>query len=230
MNTSVLRDIVAWDVGSWRRAIPVWERYMPQVAGSRALELGAHRGGLSLYWALRGCHAICSDFCGPSQEARELHLKYGVADRVRYLRLDATRIPLADRQLDIVCFKSVVGSIEGAQGREGLGRVFGEIYRVLKPGGRLLFAENTVASPLHRFLRGRFVEWGSRWRYQSLSQLRELLAPFCRVEIQCCGFAATFGRREWQRSALHYADKLIEPVVPESWKYIAIGCATRGEK
>lgn len=226
-STPTLREIIKWDVNSWAQALSRWERWVPQAEGLRVLELGSHGGGISLYWAMRGSQVVCSDLGGPQKEALALHERYGVAERISYADIDATKIARGDGEFDVVCFKSVLGGVGGALGWEGQARALGEMHRVLRPGGQLIFAENTAASPLHRFLRRRFVEWGARWRYPTPEELRQLLEGFAHVELNFAGFAATFGRREWQRTLLYAVDVLVTPMIPDRWKYIAIGCATK---
>ena len=119
--------------------------------------------------------------------ARQLHARYAVAEPVTYAKIDALRIALADATFDVVCFKSVLGGIGGAWGYEGQQQAVREMYRVLKPGGCLVFVEYTSASPLHRSARRRSVPWGKRWRYVSRHEVQELLAPFSRVDLRFLG-------------------------------------------
>ena len=222
-------DVIQWDVRSWGRALSMWDVWVPEIRGGRVLDIGARDGGISLYWALRGAAVVCSDLVAPTGTARQLHERYGVGGRVTYASVDATRMPFADAQFDVVSFKSVLGGIGGTRAYEGQLQAVTEICRVLKPGGRLLFAENTTASALHRLLRRRFVTWAGRWRYLSPQELGDLLACFEDVDLRFTGVLATLGRTERQRGALSTIDTAIERFVPDDWKYIAVGCATRGQ-
>lgn len=73
---------------------------------------------------------------------------------ITYQDIDATQIPY-ENEFDIIVFKSIIGGIGRNDNKEIQQLVFNQIYKALKPGGQLLFAENLSASPLHRF----FSKW-----------------------------------------------------------------------
>jgi SAM-dependent methyltransferase len=228
MSEAQLTDVLAWDTVNWAVALDRWlgacgANLQDQVA----LEIGAHGGGVSLWLALRGARVVFSDLGGPKQQARDLHARYNVLDRVIYEDIDATRIPYENR-FDIVALKSVVGGIGRDNNKPLQIQVFREIHKALKPGGRLLFAENLVGSPLHCFFRKWFVQWRRSWRYLTLAELDEFLAPFASFEYHTCGFLGTFGRSEPQRRLLGHLDRaMLDSLVPASWRYIAMGVATK---
>lgn len=227
-NKSLIREIVGWDVATWSKAVYLWDEVIPEDAGnSPALELGAGRGGLSLYLALHGYRVICSDVDSPESVARQTHERYAVTNRVFYQSADATSIPYADASFDVVAFKSVLGGV-GKISRSAISTAISEIHRVLKPGGLLLFAENLSGSNLHMALRRRFVKWGHSWYYPSLGELQGLLAPFSDCLLETTGFCANLGRSEWQRSCLHQCDRLIVPLLSEKQRYLAFGWARKG--
>ena len=225
LSRRAIEDIIEWDVGNWSRALKLWEMEGgTDLKGCLALEIGGRNGGLSLWLALRGARTICSDLNGPSPRAVLLHRRYGVADLVEYRAIDVLDIPYGEGTFDVVAFKSVVGDLGE---KEKQRKAFGEIYRVLKPGGRLFFAENLRGSPIHMFLRSRFVSWGRSWRYLSLDDLEEFLSIFSRRRCETHGFLAALGRDERQRRFLSLLDSLISPIVPPSWRYIAFGVAVK---
>jgi SAM-dependent methyltransferase len=147
---------------------------------------------------------------------------------ISYETVDVRRIPYLDEQFDIVALKSVLGALGDKDGcmRPQRGAV-SEIHRVLKPGGRFLFAENMRGSGVHTMLRRRFVPWGREWRYFSKEEVQYLLSDFETVELSFRGFLAAFGRREWQRRLLHGLDLFLVPLLPSSARYVGFGVATK---
>lgn len=106
------RDFFERDVSSWRQAIPFWSSALPDsIENLEVLDVGAGAGGLSLYFADRGCRVACSDLAGTLTEARILHRKYGLDSNISYHKIDATRIAFPDSRFVIVPFKSVLGGI-----------------------------------------------------------------------------------------------------------------------
>lgn len=220
-----------WDIRNWSKALPCWEKAIaafPQTAHvRRALELGGREGGLSLWLAQRGFEVVCSDLSGAKDTALPLHTQQGVTAKITYADIDATQIPF-ENEFDVVVFKSIIGGIGRNNNKEIQQQVFAQIYKALKPGGKLLFAENLTASPLHKFFRKRFTNWSGYWRYVTEAELREFMQPFAQVELHTTGFAGTFGRNEKQKNLLARTDELLlNAITPRSWKYIAYGVAVK---
>ncbi|HEX8160362.1 MAG TPA: methyltransferase domain-containing protein [Pyrinomonadaceae bacterium] len=222
-----LADFVEWDLSNWSPALDFWlQSTSLDLSGSVALELGAGLGGLSLWLALRGARVVCSDLKGATDEARALHRKYNVQHLITYRAVDATSIPYAGH-FDLVLFKSVLGDVGRGGRRELQARAVGEIYKSLRPGGELWFAENLTGSALHRLAR-RFIRRGSLWRYVSLDEMKELLSPFGRHACRTTGFLGVFGRGGVPRKLLGALDHaLFNHVVPERWRYVVIGTAKK---
>jgi SAM-dependent methyltransferase len=201
-----------------------WERELRQSESLRCLEVGASGGGLSVWLAAHGHSVVCSDFHHSPADAQALAARYGVGERIRYEDIDATAIPY-ESAFDIIAFKSVLGGIGRDDAIERQRAAIASMYRALRPGGRLFFAENLAASPLHALLRRAYIRWGSRWRYVTIDEMREFLQPFARVRFATAGFFGTLGRSESQRRALALLDRVA--VVPPSWRYIMYGVATK---
>lgn len=225
-RTAHLRDIFQWEVRSWSRAYPVWQRALRTLPESRrtALALGERDGGLSLMLAEHGFITVCSDLNGPTDRARELHRTLGWEEWITYERIDALTIPKPADSYDVVAFKSMIGALSM---KERQAQAVREMHRVLKPGGILLFAENLHGSALHGLLRKRFVVWDHYWRYLDPVADRDLFAPFSSLEDHTTGCIANLGRSERQRDLLARLDAVLLPLVPRTSRTIWYGVAIK---
>lgn len=229
MNSAAeLKDIIEWDIPNWSVALKYWREHTHQdVTSMNAMEIGGKCGGLSLWAALSGMDVLCTDVDGPTERAIAKHKEYNVADRVRYESLNALEIPYTD-EFDAVLLKSVLGAVGRADCRDKQVCAVNQIHKSLKKGGEFWFAENLTASPLHQYARRRFVEWGDTWRYVTTQEMKENLSVFSDVKYTAVGFLGAFGRTPMQRSLLGRLDRMIaDKVVPEAWRYIIIGIATK---
>jgi ubiquinone/menaquinone biosynthesis C-methylase UbiE len=98
---------------------------------SRVLDIGSGLGGPARTLAQTyGCHVtgidLTASFC---EAASELSRWAGLADKVDFLRADATAIPFADESFDAAM------SIHAAMNIDRKDLVYGEAVRVLKLGG-----------------------------------------------------------------------------------------------
>lgn len=236
-NSHVERDILGWDVVNWSQALTFWEDKLgDRFAGLRALELGAGSadnriavdwGGLSLWLARKGCEVVCSAYGTIAEGIKATHEKYGVMNRITYADIDA-RAMAREEAFDIICYKSVLGGIVGAGSLEIARTVVAEIWKALRPGGALLFAENLVGTRLHDAVRRRFGASSRGWRYFTIEEIRELHAEFSHFDYTTFGLTGCFGRSEKQRRLLGTADRTFcDKLTPESWRYVVAGIATK---
>lgn len=222
-----IKDILGWDILSWQAALTFWEKSVPWKDVKLALELGANKGGLSLWLARKNIQVVCSDINSPQEIAQALHLKYKVEKNISYEKINALSIPYQN-YFDLIVFKSILGGIGRNNQFEHQKQCIRQIHQALKPGGLFLFAENLTASTLHRFARKNFVSWGKDWRYVSLKEIPELMQNFSDYEIKTTGFLAAFGRSEKQRMLLAKIDNLaFNKIIPCSWQYIVYGIAIK---
>ncbi len=227
MTKENIKDFIQWDVRSWSKALCFWEENIAWDTIQNGLELGSRNGGLSLWLALKGKSVVCSDLMDAKTMAEPLHKKHSVTSLIRYEDIDASNIPY-ENYFDVVVFKSIVCGIGKNDNCAIQQKVFDEAYKALKPGGKLLFAENLVASPLHRFLRRKFVNWGNACRYVSKDEVKGFLKDFSSLDIKVTGVLGTFGRNEKQRDFLAKMDNLFfNKICPNSWKYMCYGIAVK---
>ena len=227
MDRSTVADIFGWDIKNWSKALPFWEERVPKdLSGMNCLELGGRKGGPTLWLALKGANVLCSDIDDPTEIASELHNKYELKGKIEYKALDATKIN--DREtFDIIIFKSILGGI-CRNGQDALKKeMIDSLYRALKPGGKLIFAENLEASGVHKFFRKKFVKWGAQWNYLKYEEVEHVFSSFSNLEYDTTGFWGLFGRSEGQRNFLASFDNVFRFMTPKSKRYIVYGVATK---
>jgi len=220
LSKKELTDIIQWDVKNWKNALFFWEAHFDIRPGMKVLALGEREGGLSLYFAKKGCEVICTDYRALPDTTEEMHKNYNVADKITYAEVDMRNITYANETFDIVVFKSVIGALGN---QEEQYKAISEIQRVLKKGGAFLFAENASASRIHRMMRKKFVKWEGKWYYVSDKEFDEWKTKFSKHYSKKIGFIAVFGRTERQRNFLGAIDSVLSRIIPKSWRYIFIG-------
>lgn len=227
-SASYLSDVIEWDIPNWSRALTFWLNHSRlNFSSTLALEIGSRHGGISLWAAYQGMQVVYSDLTGPTPQAIRKHHQYQVTDQIQYLALDATQIPF-DQSIDLVIFKSVLGGI-GRNNQIGKQeKAINEIYRSLKPRGEVWFAENLTASPLHRFFRKKYVNWGEEWRYITPNEMVNFFSDFSSLEFLTIGFLGNFGRTSSQRAFLGKLDHLFfDKMIPTKYRYIMVGVAQK---
>jgi SAM-dependent methyltransferase len=218
-------DFLGWDVRAWSPVLRYWEKTVDWQNVSRCLEVGAHQGGLSLWLASMGKSTVCSDLGGARQNAESFHRHYEARSLIGYEDIDATNIPYTDH-FDIVIFKSILGGVGRDNQIDRQRQAIGQMYKSLKKGGKLLFAENLTGARLHQYLRKRFVKRIQWWRYVTVQEMAQFLSCFESYQMQTCGILGNLGMTERQRRVLGSIDTaLLNRITPDHWKYIVYGVA-----
>ena len=223
-----VKDIIEWDVVNWSKALKYWETFADlENKNLTCLELGSRRGGLSLWIASKGNNVICSDLDNPEQKARSIHKNYSYTGDIKYQAINATEIPY-ENHFDIVMFKSILGGISRGGNSHLSQTVIDQIYKSLKPGGKLLFAENLAGSKMHQFFRKKLVRWGSSWNYLNIKDVEKLFEGFDSYHYKTFGFLGALGMNNGQRNMFGRLDTLLfERITSSSMKYIVVGVATK---
>jgi arsenite methyltransferase len=135
---------------SRRGKFAVWAELLDRIAlrgDERVLDLGCGRGAVLLMVAQRLTtgRAVGVDLwkrrdqSGNAAEATwQNAVAEGVSDRVDLHTADMTTLPFEDGCFDVVVSSLAIHNVKGRAGRD---RVIKEAVRVLRPGGRLLFAD-----------------------------------------------------------------------------------------
>lgn len=113
--------------------------------GSYVLEIGCGSGGYALHLARKVGYRIRGiDLNGPGvRNANQLAEDRGLASRARFEQCDAEQpLPFGGASFDAVFANDVLCHLPGRS------RVLAEIFRVLRPGGRLLFSDALVIGGL----------------------------------------------------------------------------------
>jgi SAM-dependent methyltransferase len=103
----------------------------------RALEIGAGTGYFSLNLKQAGVigELVCTDISpGMVSVLNANAARLGLSEEVSATRADAETLPFADNSFDLVLGHAVLHHLPD------LDRTFAEFHRVLRPGGRILFA------------------------------------------------------------------------------------------
>lgn len=223
LSKSELNDIIQWDVKTWSKVLPFWEKHFSIKPGMKVLAIGEREGGLSMWFAKKGCSVTCTDYNDFPDTTKELHKDYKVAEHITYeLNVDATDLSrFESNSFDIVVFKSVIGVLEK---KDRLQTATDEMHRVLKTEGALLFAENLQGSKMHQYLRKKYVDWGDgSWKYLDVNKDKDLFDKFKTQHFKQVGFMSNFGRSEKQKSIFASFDKIVSWMLPKKWKYVLFG-------
>jgi len=151
------------------------ERILEDAEGSRVLEYGCGPGGYATRLAKAGASVVAIDI---SPEAiRQARTRIGERLDVELLEMNAESMDFPDGDFDVVCGTGILHHLD-------LERAFGEIHRVLKPGGRAFFVEPLGHNPAINAYRRRTPEMRSVDEHPLLmSDFEVARGIFPRVEL-----------------------------------------------
>ena len=112
---------------------------------SSVLEVGCGSGGYALHLAEKvGCRLVGLDINELGvRNANQLALARRLAAKARFERCDASKnLPFDDHTFDAVFSNDVMCHLPGRP------EVLGEMFRILKPGGRMLFSDALIVGGL----------------------------------------------------------------------------------
>lgn len=117
-------------------------------SGKRVLDLGCGVGLYAREVADRyGAHVVAVDASPASVKAASGAVHDPGEPGVRFAASDALRLPFRDASFDVVYAINVLHHLKRGEQT----RMFDEVARVLRPGGRMLVFEINVRNPLFRF-------------------------------------------------------------------------------
>ena len=136
----------------------LWKRKMARLVAlgesEQALDVCCGTGDLIVRWAKRGVRVAGVDMNGEMLNVARRRLAKCNIGRSRLYQADALQLPFGDGQFDVVTIAYGLRNL--ADYKTGLQ----EIFRVLKPGGRLAILD--FGKPPNRFVRGLYYQY-LRW-------------------------------------------------------------------
>lgn len=219
-----LKLYLQWDELAWGKCLGLFKKIVTEKGISSGLEIAANKGGISLFFASElGINMLCTDLDNPEERFNTVYKNLSTSN-IKFAAINGLDMKLADNSIEMLVFKSFLGGMRTFENQQ---KAMNEIYRVLKPGGVLLFAENLGGSKLHRFFRRMLVPWGTSWRYITIGELEELIAPFGEKQIETFGFFSAFGKINFLKKLFYMFDQSTNSVLPNSMKYICYGYAIK---
>ena len=114
----------------------LWAGYTQDNSPENIIDVGCGIGGSTLYLAQKFGSSATGITLSPVQASRaqERAMEAGLSDRVNFAVANALEMPFADDTFDLVW------SLESGEHMPDKAKFLAECYRVLKPGGKLIFA------------------------------------------------------------------------------------------
>lgn len=228
----IKHNSLGWDVVNWSRSLDFFNKELADFDfhSAKAVEVGcgALSGGIGLWLASKGADVTSTSNMDVAEATGKYFNDSGLGDSYSFEIWDASK-PWQGDPVDIICFKSVLGGIRRAAGKEDLERFLSQVNSALKPGGLILFAENMAAGKFHQMMRAKFGAGRNEWYYFSFEELLRTLedAGFADVRTGSTGFTGAFGRSNWQRNLLGAVDGIICPLIPQQLHYVGFGIAVK---
>lgn len=220
------KDVLGWDVYNWSGALKYWEKILNSDQPLECMELGANKGGLSLWLASKGHNVLCNDIRPVSEEVIQHHKQFNCKGKISYESFDAVEIPYQNK-FDVIMLKSVLGGVGRDEKDERIEQAINQIHKALKPGGRFLFAENLKATKFHSFFRRNFMHWAKDWNYLKKTDFEEYMNIFSKTEIRTTGFLGAFGFNEGSKTFLGRIDTYTFNKLNGNCHYIIYGSAIK---
>lgn len=187
-------------------------REIPQLLVLRpdsfVLEVGCGSGGYALHLAERvSCRLVGLDINAAGvRNANQLALARGLAAQARFEQCDvSTSLPFDDNSFDAVFSNDVLCHIPGRP------RVLAEMFRVLKPGGRMLFSDALVVGGLisHEEIATRSSI--GTYVYSPPGENERLIeqAGFCRIRVTDTTESAARIAKQWHQARQKRKEELV---------------------
>lgn len=233
MNTQLRQDIIEWDVLNWSHLIKLWQPVLDALPrGSKVLAIGERNGGLSLWMALQGFQVVCTDRQGPTQQAKDLHKKYGVDNKVIYRDFDLVNTKDFDTIYDVIIMKSVLGGVKEQYGDAASRtdatrqKAVDNIYKLLSPQGIFLSADNLQGNIFLRLIK-RLKNKQSGWYYFNIHELNDLCKQFSFVKVQSFGVIPSKFSVPILNKAAYIINSFLSQLLPPNNTYIAFTTARK---
>lgn len=233
MNKQLQHDIIEWDVPNWSHLIKLWQPVLDTLPrDSKVLAIGERNGGISLWLALQGFHVLCTDRQGPTQQARDLHKRYGVEDKIAYSNFDLVNTEDFGTTYDVIIMKSVLGGVkeqyDNAASRSDATRqkAIDNAYRLLNKNGLFFSADNLKGNICLQLIK-RLKNKQSGWHYFSISELQDLFKQFSSVSIQGFGVIPSNFSVSVLNNAAYIINSSLRQLLPQNSGYIAFTMARK---